>query len=69
MVGGPIVTNKGYDMAMDLKESGWILTEKDIETCCIALNLTPGAVALIMAAQEKGVKQMSEEIKQKTQEK
>lgn len=61
--GGPKVTTTGFDMAMDLKESGYLLDKETVTNVCESLDLVPldGFVLLIMTVQELGLPGMLEE--------
>ncbi len=52
--GGPVITEKGFDMAMDLVESGVKLEEDTAIKCAEELNVDIRVVELIMDMQEMG---------------
>jgi hypothetical protein len=52
--GGPVITEKGFDAAMDLVESGVKLQEEPAIRCCEELNVDVRAVDLIMEMQDIG---------------
>ena len=52
--GGPVITEKGFDMAMDLVESGVKLKEDTAIKCAEELNVDIRVVELIMDMQEMG---------------
>ena len=60
IAGGPKVTMAGFDLAMDLKESGYTLTEESVMQICEVYNFEPidGFTALIMEVQKTGLPAM-----------
>ena len=60
IAGGPKVTSTGFDMAMDLKEAGRILTEERVRDICEVYKFEPisGFTALIMEVQRTGLPAM-----------
>lgn len=52
--GGPVITEKGFDMAMDLIESGVKLEEETAIKCADELNVDVRVVDLIMEMQDLG---------------
>jgi hypothetical protein len=52
--GGPVITEKGFDIALDLIESGVKLTEENALKCCKELDTDPVVIDLIMEMQEIG---------------
>jgi hypothetical protein len=52
--GGPIITEKGFDRALDLIETGVQLTEENAIKCCKELNVDVLIVDLLMEIQETG---------------
>jgi|JI10StandDraft_1071094.scaffolds.fasta_scaffold00150_112 hypothetical protein len=52
--GGTLITEKGFDMAMDLVESGVKLEEKTAIKCAEELNVDVRVVDLIMEMQDIG---------------
>jgi hypothetical protein len=52
--GGPIITEKGFDRALDLIEAGVKLEEAHAEKCCKELNVDVLIVDLLMEIQEVG---------------
>lgn len=60
------LTEKGFDRAMDLKESGWIVPDEDVLLCCKSMNIMefPEAfAALIIEVQRIGLPAMIEKAK------
>lgn len=62
IAGGPKVTMAGFDLAMDLKESGYVLDKDRVEKICDAFGFEPidGFVTLIMEVQAVGLPAMLE---------
>jgi len=52
--GGPVITEKGFDSAMDLVESGVKLDEKIAIKCADELNVDIRVVDLVMEMQKVG---------------
>lgn len=52
--GGHIITEKGFDRAMDLIDAGAKLDEKNALACCKELNVDVRAIDLIMEMQDLG---------------
>lgn len=58
--GGPRITMTGFDMAMDLKESGYIVAECDVRKICEVYKFEPvdGFTLMIMDMQRLGLPAM-----------
>lgn len=52
--GGHIITEKGFDKAMDLIDAGVKLTKKDALACCKELNVDTRVISLIIKMQDVG---------------
>lgn len=52
--GGSIITEKGFDKAMDLIDAGVKLDVENAKKCCQELNVDIQAIDLIMEMQEIG---------------
>jgi len=59
---GPKLTVDGFDIAMDLKESGWVLSKETVQTICEVYKFEPldAFTDLIMNVQEMGLTAMTE---------
>lgn len=52
--GGHIITEKGFDKAMDLIDAGVKLTKKGALACCKELNVDTMVISLIIKMQDVG---------------
>jgi hypothetical protein len=52
--GGPVITEKGFDKAMDLIDAGVKLDMENALKCCEELNVDVRAIDLIMKIQQLG---------------
>jgi len=55
--GGPRITMTGFDMAMDLKESGYVVAEQDVRKICEVYKFEPvnSFTLMIMDMQRLGL--------------
>ena len=67
---GPKVTVTGFDIAMDLKEAGWVVGRETVQNTCEVYNCHPveGFTELIMRVQEKGLPAMIESANKRNRE-
>jgi hypothetical protein len=56
--GGPLITVEGFDMAVDLVDSGFTISEEFALACCEELQMDIRIADLVIAVQELGLKEM-----------
>jgi hypothetical protein len=57
--GGPIITAKGFDIALDIIETGFKLDEESVKLFCKGFEVDHRLSVLVMAMQEIGLSGMN----------
>ena len=56
--GGPVITVEGFDMAVDLVDAGFTISEEFALVCCEELQMDIRISDLVMAIQDLGLEEM-----------
>lgn len=56
--GGPVITVEGFDLAVDLVDSGFTINEEFALACCEELKMDIRIADLVMAIQDLGLEEM-----------
>ena len=56
--GGPVITVEGFDIAMDLIDSGFTIDKEFSLECCKSLEMDIRIADLVMAVQDLGLEEM-----------